>query len=378
MTVQIILSEFRFFNVNLKKIKPFLMRNLILLIVIISNAFYAAAQTTAIPDINFEQELIDQGYDDVIDGSVLTTNISSITHFEFVSLNTTDLTGIEDFTALTYFQVTAFSLTEINVTQNTLIDTLIIGFTPLTSLNLTQNSSLNYLIISNSNIGSLDLSQNPNLSFLYCDDNDLSIIDISQNTNLSILYLPNNLLTNIDVTQNANLNLIDVSGNLITNLDLSQNNALFSIICDTNQLECLNIKNITNTSFLDLSASGNPNLTCIEVDDVAFAATNWIEIDAQTSFSDNCNNLCSLGISDGRLQNVSVYPNPTLGNLTIELNNTASNINLSLMNSISQVVLTKNYNSTNYINLNLDVPKGLYFLRLESNGKVITKKIIKE
>lgn len=354
------------------------MRNLILLLIIISNAFYATAQTTAIPDVNFEQELIDQGYDDVIDGTVLTANISSITHFEFLSLTITNLTGIEDFTGLTHFQVTALSLTVLNVSQNSLLDTLMIGLTPLSSLDLTQNSNLNYLILANSNIGSLDLSQNANLSFLFCDDNDLSSVDVSQNTNLSILYLPNNQLTNIDVTQNANLNLIDVSGNQITRLDLSQNNALISINCDTNQLECLNVKNITNNSFLDLSASGNPNLTCIEADDVAYATANWIEIDAQTSFSENCNNLCSLGVSDSRLPNISIYPNPTLGNLTIELNNTASNINLSLMNSISQVVLTKNYNSTNYINLNLDVPKGLYFLRLESNGKVITKKIIKE
>ena len=354
------------------------MRNLTLLLIIMSNAFYATAQTTAIPDVNFEQELIDQGYDDVIDGTVLTANISSITHFDLEFIFLTDVTGIEDFAALTHLEIAEPSLTVIDLSQNSLIDTLMIGYTPLTNLDLTQNSNLDYLILVNSNIGSLDLTQNENLSFLYCDDGDLSSIDVSQNTNLSILYLPNNQLTNIDVTQNANLNLIDVSGNQITHLDLSQNNALFSINCDTNQLECLNVKNITNTSFLDLSAAGNPNLTCIEVNDVAYATANWIEIDAQTSFSDNCSNLCSLGVSDSRLPNISVYPNQTLGNLTIELNNTASNINLSLMNSISQVVLTKNYNSTNYIKLDLDAPAGIYYLKLESNGEILTKKIIKE
>ena len=37
------------------------------------------SQYTAIPDQNFEQQLIIQGYDNVIDGQVLTSNIDTIT-----------------------------------------------------------------------------------------------------------------------------------------------------------------------------------------------------------------------------------------------------------------------------------------------------------
>ena len=37
------------------------------------------AQTTYVPDDNFEQYLINQGYDDVLDDYVLTANISGIT-----------------------------------------------------------------------------------------------------------------------------------------------------------------------------------------------------------------------------------------------------------------------------------------------------------
>ena len=59
------------------------------------------AQYTYVPDDNFEQRLITLGYDNILDDSVLTSNINSITTLYVNSLNISDLTGIEDFTALT-------------------------------------------------------------------------------------------------------------------------------------------------------------------------------------------------------------------------------------------------------------------------------------
>jgi len=56
-------------------------------------------QTTSIPDANFEQALIDLGLDNTIDGSVLTSNISSVTDLGVSNKNIFDLTGIEGFTA---------------------------------------------------------------------------------------------------------------------------------------------------------------------------------------------------------------------------------------------------------------------------------------
>ena len=57
-------------------------------------------QNTYVPDDNFEQALIDLGYDDVIDDFVLTENISGVTSLDVNGEGISDLTGIEDFTAL--------------------------------------------------------------------------------------------------------------------------------------------------------------------------------------------------------------------------------------------------------------------------------------
>ena len=119
------------------------------------------SQYTAIQDQNFEQALIDLGHDDVIDGQVLTANISSVTQLVLRDQNISDLTGIEDFTDLTYLDC------EIN------------GLT------------------------SLDLSQNTALTYLQCDDNQLTILGVSQNTALQTLECGNNQLTSLDVSQNT-------------------------------------------------------------------------------------------------------------------------------------------------------------------------------
>ena len=59
---------------------------------------FSFSQHTAIPDQNFEQALIDLGYDNVIDGQVLTAIINIVTVLVVNNKNISDLTGIEDFT----------------------------------------------------------------------------------------------------------------------------------------------------------------------------------------------------------------------------------------------------------------------------------------
>jgi len=63
--------------------------------------------------------------------------------------------------------------------------------------------------------------------------------------------------------------------------------------CFGNQLTCLNVKNGNNSNFISFYPQDNPNLTCIEVDDVAYSNANWTNMDAQISFSIDCNNACS-------------------------------------------------------------------------------------
>ena len=106
----------------------------------------------------------------------------------------------------------------------------------------------------------------------------------------------------------ASLSGLDCSNNNLTSLDVSNNTALADLNCAFNELECLNMKNGNISSITAFVVLGNPNLTCIEVDDVnSSTVINWINnnnnIDPQHYFSANCNNACSNTSSISELNN---------------------------------------------------------------------------
>ena len=319
------------------------------------------AQSTAIPDANFEQALIDLGLDATLDGQVLTSNIDTVTYLNVTVKNITDLTGIEDFIAIENLQVGLNQLNSIDVTQNTNLILLEAGFNQLTSIDLTQNLNLENLVLYSNQISSIDVSNNPNLKWLAVWGNQLTSLDISQNPLLLELGCQNNM---------------------ITELDISIHSSIHGVECSNNQLTCLNVKNGNNINFQYFNATNNPSLTCIEVDDTTWANTNWTvtmgNIDTSMSFSTNCPNPCTVGIEENSLSNLNIYPNPTNGSINIDLEETESNINLRLIDALGRVLFAKNYKTTNQINFDLDAPKGFYLLQLESDGVVITKKIVKE
>ena len=130
-------------------------------------------QMTYVPDDNFEQELINLGYDNVLDDSVYTTSIQYVTSLNLNYKNINSLLGIEDFTALEYLNCSVNQITSLDVSQNTLLDSLDCCGNLLTSL---------------------DVSQNTNLIALYCHVNQLTNLDISNgnNTNFTLFWAGSN------------------------------------------------------------------------------------------------------------------------------------------------------------------------------------------
>ena len=128
-------------------------------------------QYTSIPDQNFEQALINFGYDDVIDGKVLTVNINSVDSLGLYGKNISDLTGIEDFTALTHLSCMNNKLTSLDVSNNTALTDLSCTKNKLKSLDVSNNTALTDLVCMNNRLTSLDVSNNTALSNLFCDGN---------------------------------------------------------------------------------------------------------------------------------------------------------------------------------------------------------------
>ena len=184
--------------------------------------------TVNIPDANFKAALVsNSAINTNLDGEIQCSEATAFTGTIIVnSLNITDLTGIEAFTALTE---------------------------------------------------------------LYCQVNQLTSLNLSANTNLTYLSCYDNQLTSLDISANTALGTLDCHINQLTSLDVSANTALTQLGCDSNLLTSLNVQNGNNINLTYFDATSNPNLTCIKVDDLAYMNTNWASAkDASASYSNNC------------------------------------------------------------------------------------------
>jgi len=72
-------------------------------------------------------------------------------------------------------------------------------------------------------------------------------------------------------------------------------------------------------------------------------------------------------------------PNPTTGNFAIEFDNIQQNLNVRLFTVSGQLIMNKNFQNTNLIQLEINHPKGIYLLEvLDGLGNKATLKVVKQ
>ena len=270
---------------------------------------------TLIPDAKFEDKLIALSIDrDGKNGKVATESIATVTSINLDSSSISNLTGIQDFVALTSLSLRNNQLTTLDVSKNVSLASLFCDSNRLTILDISKNVSLTTFSCFNNQLTTLDLSKNLALNYLDCSRNQLTTLDVSKNIALSLFQCTNNLLTTLDVSKNIVLGYFLCSNNQLTNLDVSNNVKLYQVwcqenkiktldfsknplltqvLCSNNNLVSLNIKNGKNTSIpITNSNNGgvrffnNPDLKCILVDDETYANANWsTKKDATASFN---------------------------------------------------------------------------------------------
>ncbi|AXT52559.1 hypothetical protein D1818_17605 [Aquimarina sp. BL5] len=242
---------------------------------------------TVIPDANFEAELFALGYDDTAnDGQVPTALIEVVEDLTIVGKSIANLSGIEDFVALKTLNCASNTFTSLDLSNNTELTSVITKFTPLTVLNISNCPNLDTLVCSFNDLTTLDISNNTALTYLECNNNTLSSLDVESNTALLDLRCGDNNLTALDVSNNILLTSIWCQNNSITELDFSNQIGLVSITVNDNSLTSLDIRNGNNTNVTNFIATGNTELTCIQVDDASYSTTNWLGVDDHTSFNE--------------------------------------------------------------------------------------------
>jgi hypothetical protein len=355
--------------------------------------------------------------------NILNKNISDLTGIEaFTAVETlyasNNLYASADFSqniALELLFVGSPNLTSLNITQNVALKQLNMSYTPIQSIDVTKNIALESLSVFSNDILSLDVSKNTALTSLFCGDNplgtlnvdanillqnlscynnNLNTLNVSLNTDLEVLNCKQNNLSDLILSTNTALLDLDCSQNGLTVLDLSLNSALQSIqcqgndivdldlhlmtgltklLCNVNKLETLNVKNGNNTNVAnsDFNIQSNPDLVCVDVDNVAWSDANWTFKNPGTSYSVDC----SLGIEDFNISNMRLFPNPTQDRINIKLALEASyNLGSVLGQEMQKGDLVKGNNELDISSL----PNGVYFLNVKTSSGSATKKIIKE
>jgi hypothetical protein len=391
------------------------------------------AQIVNIPDINLKNTLINSpladlgnGYNEIADtngdGEIQVAEAEAVLGLFIGSLSISDLEGLQYFVnlevlncaqngSIAYVPSTFMpnlrelicssnQLTSLDVSQNPFLEVLKFGFNLIDNIDVTQNNFLKELYFSGCNISELDITQCNLLEKLFCNGNQLVNIDLTQNINLNMLHCQNNILTALDVSSNVNITSLYCNDNSISNLDLNQNLLVEYIYCYKNnlssldisenihvkvissfenQLTSLNIKNGHNTTINGMLAFDNPNLACIQVDDIEYANNNpnWVK-DMTANYNEGCN----LSINKLELQNLlNIYPNPVTDILHIENN---KNIRIDkiivytvLGNIVLELINSENSYFDNQLNLS-NLKSDVLLIKLMTEKGTIIKKIIKE
>ena len=243
---------------------------------------------TVIADANFERALISMGLDDVVDGRVLTSNISSITQLSirkeyynpttasgitFSSLFSdngyayatgtsnliTDVTGLENFKSLRVLWFDNQKATNFNFSNMKNLQYLSLWQAPITSIDVSGLTKLKLLGLGETSLTTVDISKLVNLEEVdFQQDNNgvlpytttsgttvngFASLDFTKNTKLQRIYIDSNNLTTIDLTKNTALQELWASYNRFTTMNLSLNTMLSYVILNNNTtLTSLNLR----------------------------------------------------------------------------------------------------------------------------------------
>ena len=345
---------------------------------------------TLIPDANFEAELEALGYDDISgDGQVPTALIEVVTSLDVSSKSISDLTGIEDFIALTYLDCEVNDLTSLDLSNNTLLEEIDCDAnSSLTSLNFGNNTNLKTIICNNNSmLTTLDLSNNTglesvqissngltslnvgnliNLKTLYCSGNSLSSLDVTQSVNLENLICAENTINALDVSNNTLLTYLSVADNNLTTIDVTNNTALLYLLLNENGLTTLDVTNNTNLKWLYTYSN---TLAAINTSQNLVLEKLWT-YDNEIIALDVTNNiaLTELMCYDNMLTSLDVSNSPLLNWLYCSDNSITS---LDLTNNTALTSFTCNDNALTSLNLQNGNNTNLSFRIMNNNPDLI-------
>ncbi|TXK77242.1 T9SS type A sorting domain-containing protein [Mesonia sp. K4-1] len=311
--------------------QKFISIKLILLLINLFIGLKITAQTTSIPDQNFEQHLIDEGIDSdgTINGQVLTSDIVSVLVLDLYMVN--DLTGLEDFTALESLEIWDAA----HFQNNNDI-----------TLDLTANVNLEKIEIwTYEGLKNLDLTGLVNLEELWVMEGQDDVVTM--------------YIEEIDLSTNPNIKYLH-TGYL-------------------QYLEQINFQNGNNIYMLDMeitveNTSARP--ICLKVDNATAATNNNSPYDNWTMYGVIPNyydtGVCTLAADIISKIEVSLFPNPVQNSFQIKTSDEIERVQIFSIDG-KEVAY---FGSQSEYDIS-QLPTGMYFVKIQSNKGEAIQRIVK-
>lgn len=205
-----------------------------------------AIDETNFPDEKF-REYVKTKFDKDNDDILSADEIAEAKEISVEGNPITSFKGIEYFTALTSLECSRTKLTSLDTSHNKKLGYLRCNYIPdLTTLNVSQNTELKVLYCNDNALADLDLTNNSALETLECGENEFTTLDLSKNTNLKYFGFFNGKLSSLDLTNNTNLEELYFCGNNFSTIDISKNTKLKFLHLFSNQLITLDTSKNSN------------------------------------------------------------------------------------------------------------------------------------
>ena len=232
-----------------------------------------ATFTDDIIDLSFieavEQSYGNPGWSKNEDGTIPLTPenleaMKQITYLNLKNAGLTSLDGIKYFTGLTYLNCSDNSLSDVDLSQLTKLQTIIAQNSGITSLNVDNLSVLKVLRCNNNKLEELNIGHLSQLEELDCSDNRLTQLAADNLTRLtSLKYSYNYGINTLNIGNLVNLKTLECNGNNISTLDVTALTNLETLDCSSNDLSELNLEGLSSLKYLRFG--GNSRISAIDL-----------------------------------------------------------------------------------------------------------------
>ena len=284
------------------------------------------------------------------DGYLTQYDIANLTSLNVSNKGISNMKGIEYFTALKELRCWANSFTSLNLNSNTELTYLDCApNSSLTSLNVSNCSKLQTVycystaltgltITGKSNLTRLDCHNCTSLKYIYCYNDNLTTLNVTGCTALERLdcYYNYNLAEITGLGDCTAITYLDCEDCAITDVSaVNSMNNLEKFYCRNNQISTLTLNNKPNLSYVRIS--GNPNLTTLRCSGNSQLSSVYLyNCPALESAWINMNNLSSLDLSGcTSLNNLSIWQNHISGNNMTNLVNSLPTVPGSIPGEIA-------------------------------------------